>query len=686
MNYWIFQGNPDVFDIDTYLRENDDIVWQIRQKHLEKDIRLGDEVYIWRAAGKKGGQAGVVASAIITSEPINRADDEPGALLWREKVESAVALRAGLRITNRCIGPNEVIKRQRIAEDPILNGLRILRLGSETNYQITADQAQRLALLIRNTGSDTNPLSGMTTPFIVVGNKGTALPVNLFSLDEHGLNLGQNHIRWKSENPSPVAKDAVAWVSKRGEPVEIYLRDTAIKDGIIKALTVSWQKNGKSYHGTAFLPSAWDESGNQPQYVAVECGAWPYGVVESKTLPGQNNEHVVAPLNFSAAIAQPQETMTDSKTPVVNVSAPFLNYDKFLHCLEIFRNLVLAHDGRDFTSFESGHSWQEEGYKIRIYEEGRRRLGWMDWTDQDVGNGSILKRVIDAIEIKDSNLVDWDLRRGPDARSHHALCVALEKKTKLIEWEALFFDFYRDELSAGEAFEELIKLAGGRYDLIAYLFYLKDASQFAPIAPKRFDTAFEMLGVELKTSRQCSFENYQAFLGVLRQVRDAFRAEGYDDVRLIDAHSFCWMIARNRLPDQGETAAIQTQNLPSGNSAPGRHQTTVTRVVRNTEVVYAVKGLHEFTCQICGCQLLTPSGRYAEGCHIKPLGGRHNGPDVTENVLCLCPNCHVLFDEIAVWVNDDLTLCGERSGKLRTHPRHDISREFLKYHRELGGR
>ena len=370
---------------------------------------------------------------------------------------------------------------------------------------------------------------------------------------------------------------------------------------------------------------------------------------------------------------------------LVPVSTPFLNYDKFFLHLGLFRKLVFEHDGRDFSSFESGLPCDEEGYKMRVYDEGRRKLGQKDWTDLDVGSGSILKRIIEAIEIKENNLVNWDLRRGPGARSHRKLCEALETKSKMIEWEALFFDFYHDELSAGDAFEELIKLAGGRYDLIAYLFFLKDASQFAPIAPQSFDKAFEMLGVDLRTSGQCSFENYQEFLSVLRQVRDALRAEGYDDAHLIDAHSFCWMIARKQLLDEGETGAPQTLNLPSGNSAPGRHQSTVTRVVRSTEVVSAVKNLHDFTCQICGCQLSTPSGRYAEGCHIKPLGGPHNGPDVIENVLCLCPNCHVLFDEIAVWVDDDLTLCGERSGKLLTRPQHDISREFLQYHRTLGG-
>ena len=36
MNYWIFQGNPDIFDIDTSLAQNEEIVWQVRQEHLAK--------------------------------------------------------------------------------------------------------------------------------------------------------------------------------------------------------------------------------------------------------------------------------------------------------------------------------------------------------------------------------------------------------------------------------------------------------------------------------------------------------------------------------------------------------------------------------------------------------------------------------------------------------------------------
>ena len=52
MRHWIFQGNPDVFDINTYVENNDDLVWSVKQKHYTELIRPGDDVFLWRAAGK----------------------------------------------------------------------------------------------------------------------------------------------------------------------------------------------------------------------------------------------------------------------------------------------------------------------------------------------------------------------------------------------------------------------------------------------------------------------------------------------------------------------------------------------------------------------------------------------------------------------------------------------------------
>ena len=78
----------------------------------------------------------------------------------------------------------------------------------------------------------------------------------------------------------------------------------------------------------------------------------------------------------------------------------------------------------------------------------------------------------------------------------------------------------------------------------------------------------------------------------------------------------------------------------------------------------------------------TPAGLYAEGAHIKPLGKPHNGPDEVENILCLCPNHHVLFDRGAIGVQSDGSLIGV-GGALRSSRGHWPSSESLAYHRKI---
>jgi len=124
--------------------------------------------------------------------------------------------------------------------------------------------------------------------------------------------------------------------------------------------------------------------------------------------------------------------------------------------------------------------------------------------------------------------------------------------------------------------------------------------------------------------------------------------------------------------------------LPLSPQPSERHEFTVSRIIRNTAVAQHVKALHRFACQACGVILETPGGRYAEAAHIRPLGKPHDGPDVKENILCLCPNDHLLFDVGAFHIGDDFSLI-ERPGRLRVLPAHPLAVEYLRYHREHFG-
>ncbi len=154
MNYWIFQGNPDIFNVTEYLRENNDIVWSVRQSNLAEHMKPGDEVFLWRAGGKKKEIAGVVAVAHLTSEPRIMPDDLASQSHWRKEQPQEIGLRVEMKIEKRCLGNKEVIKRDWINVDPELKELEILRMSQKTNYRITAAEAKRLAMLCRSVGSD----------------------------------------------------------------------------------------------------------------------------------------------------------------------------------------------------------------------------------------------------------------------------------------------------------------------------------------------------------------------------------------------------------------------------------------------------------------------------------------------------------------------------------------------------
>lgn len=142
-----------------------------------------------------------------------------------------------------------------------------------------------------------------------------------------------------------------------------------------------------------------------------------------------------------------------------------------------------------------------------------------------------------------------------------------------------------------------------------------------------------------------------------------------------------WRFRMFKLPGGssfGETVA----EPPAEYSAAPRRETTTSRPTRDVSKAERVKRIHDYRCQMCGTSLDCLAGPYAEAAHIRPLGSPHNGPDILDNLLCLCPNHHVLFDNGGVTVSQDLSLVGEE-GRLNTNPRHKISAEHLRYHREL---
>jgi predicted restriction endonuclease len=128
--------------------------------------------------------------------------------------------------------------------------------------------------------------------------------------------------------------------------------------------------------------------------------------------------------------------------------------------------------------------------------------------------------------------------------------------------------------------------------------------------------------------------------------------------------------------------------MPDGEPTPRRHERISQAIARSRDVADRVKRAHEHVCQVCGIVLETPGGlRYAETAHVRGLGRPHNGPDETDNALCLCPNHHKLFDLGGITIDKTLRVIDETTGmvigQLRLRRGHHINPEHLRYHREL---
>ncbi|EKZ9001837.1 HNH endonuclease [Vibrio fluvialis] len=92
-----------------------------------------------------------------------------------------------------------------------------------------------------------------------------------------------------------------------------------------------------------------------------------------------------------------------------------------------------------------------------------------------------------------------------------------------------------------------------------------------------------------------------------------------------------------------------------------------------------IKKLHKDQCQLCNTTVrLKNNETYSEAHHIIPIGKPHHGPDTPENIIVVCPTCHVLCDYGAIIL--DIKQIKQRAG-------HSISIKSINYHNEsvVGG-
>ena len=157
-----------------------------------------------------------------------------------------------------------------------------------------------------------------------------------------------------------------------------------------------------------------------------------------------------------------------------------------------------------------------------------------------------------------------------------------------------------------------------------------------------------------------------------------YRVESYWRERGLSGY-FVWRFRLTKINSSLHSDIVKEDRPIYGK--PKRIETVVQRIIRDTKMASYIKKMYEYKCQVCQVSISTNTGLYAEAAHIQPLGIPHNGPDILDNMLCLCPNHHVMFDFGGFGIADNLMLIG-LNGKFFRKEKHSIDRKYLQYHRE----
>lgn len=312
-----------------------------------------------------------------------------------------------------------------------------------------------------------------------------------------------------------------------------------------------------------------------------------------------------------------------------------------------FLAFVCLKDGCSSVSFVDENTFlgREENYKSKVSEHARAELSYDCWNESWIGTGRILERCRCAMNCA-GNLVN----RNQQIQFKNMINPNHEKFKAGAE--RALYDIYKSKPGNQEAsaFLQARQVFGNHYDMIGYLFFIKDSSRFLPISSSNFEKSLALVGIEYPLVGRCSWENYVGFIEIVKSVRAIMQDIIPNvDVRLIDAHSFLWVINekvfREWEPNDENVSDIETAtesylaSCATGNAV--RKCRITSYITRSVEVARATKSHANGVCQLCG--LAAPfrdkkGEPYLETHHIIWLS--HGGKDATNNTVALCPNCH----------------------------------------------
>jgi len=144
VNIWIFQANPNRYDILNALSDPavQQYHWQVNQN--KREIKKGDIALIWMS----GKEAGIYAVAEIASDPSIMVEPSSEQKYWMSSDDKGDK-RLRVELINKAILINNPVYRHALKEIEQLKNLSILRVAQGTNFPVTLDEWSVIKNLIK---------------------------------------------------------------------------------------------------------------------------------------------------------------------------------------------------------------------------------------------------------------------------------------------------------------------------------------------------------------------------------------------------------------------------------------------------------------------------------------------------------------------------------------------------------
>lgn len=292
------------------------------------------------------------------------------------------------------------------------------------------------------------------------------------------------------------------------------------------------------------------------------------------------------------------------------------------------------------------HNWysdsdKQEGYKTRIAIETYQMTEEVFGVYRD--KEATTNKIVDYVNVifdKCENLVNWQ-----------TVDTARKKINDNPEAAAEVIKTIMCSVNPAKAYDDAISFFGQKFDLLAYLFFVRNNQEYLPVSPRNFDQRFKKIGKEYihcpKLEQHGTWNVYCTFIQCVKDIKQQL-AERYPDenVTLLDAHSVLWVMGQddfiafyenNELTIPVEIREKETETCAKARIGQGEYRKQMLAFWDNQ-------------CAVTGCSLTD----VLVASHAKPW----KDCDAIEcrdfyNGLILIPNLDQLFDKGFISFDDN---------------------------------